>query len=80
MKITQLSILLHSCKIEFRRLSLSPYHLLITLSSGMCLPLIAFLFSHTRITVLSWAIRRAMDVLPVPGGPSNRMERGSGDE
>ena len=53
MKMTQLSILLHSCRIELSRLSLSPYHLLITLSSGICLQLTSPIESHTKITLLS---------------------------
>ena len=41
--------------------SLSPYHLLATLSSGM----------YTSGTVARCATMRAHVVLPVPGGPSN---------
>ena len=34
--------------------------------------------SYTRMTLLSCAMIRAIDVFPVPGGPSNRSERGNG--
>lgn len=34
--------------------------------------------SYTRMTLLSSAMIRAIDVFPVPGGPSNRSERGNG--